>query len=62
MEKTSFRDAQTVTNLQAVIAATRTEKTTTTSDWKQALPVLTGSVVTLRELRISDAMSLLSML
>jgi RimJ/RimL family protein N-acetyltransferase len=35
---------------------------TTTSDWKQALPVLTGSMVTLRELRISDATSLLAML
>ena len=35
---------------------------TTTSDWKQALPVLTGSMVTLRELRLSDATSLLSML
>ena len=62
MEKMPFRAAQTVTNLQAVIAAARTEKTTTTSDWKQALPVLTGSMVTLRELRISDAMSLLAML
>jgi RimJ/RimL family protein N-acetyltransferase len=48
-------------NVQAVIA-TRTETTTTTSDWKQALPVLTGSMVTLRELRISDATSLLTML
>jgi RimJ/RimL family protein N-acetyltransferase len=47
-------------NLQAVVAA-RTE-TTTSSDWKQALPVLTGSMVTLRELRISDATSLLAML
>jgi len=35
---------------------------TTTSDWKQALPVLTGSMVTLRELRLSDAPSLLTML
>jgi RimJ/RimL family protein N-acetyltransferase len=53
---------QTITNLQAVIAATRSETATTTSDWKQALPVLTGSMVTLRELRISDATSLLAML
>ena len=60
MEKMAFRQTQTVTNLQAVIASARTE--TTTSDWKQALPVLTGSMVTLRELRISDATSLLSML
>ena len=34
----------------------------TTTDWRQALPVLTGSMVTLRELRISDAPSLLAML
>jgi ribosomal-protein-alanine N-acetyltransferase len=49
-----------MTNLQPVIATTATQ--TTTSDWKQALPVLTGSLVTLRELRISDATSLLAML
>jgi RimJ/RimL family protein N-acetyltransferase len=61
MEKTTFRDVQSVTNLQAVIAASRPE-TTTTSDWKQALPMLTGSLVTLRELRLSDATSLLAML
>ena len=60
MDKMALRTAQTVTNLQAVIGTARTE--TTTSDWKQALPVLTGSMVTLRELRLSDAMSLLSML
>ena len=35
---------------------------TVTSDWKQALPVLTGSLATLRELRLSDAASLLAML
>ena len=51
-----------MTNLQAVIASARTETTTTTSDWKQALPVLTGSMATLRELRLSDATSLLAML
>ena len=31
-------------------------------DWRQALPVLRGSVVTLRELRLSDAAALWSML
>jgi RimJ/RimL family protein N-acetyltransferase len=61
MEKTTFRESQTTTNLQAVIASARPEATIT-SDWKQALPMLTGSLVTLRELRLSDAMSLLSML
>jgi RimJ/RimL family protein N-acetyltransferase len=48
-----------VTDMQTAIARS-TE--TTTSDWKQALPVLTGSMVTLRELRPSDAPSLLAML
>jgi [ribosomal protein S5]-alanine N-acetyltransferase len=62
MEKMPFREAQSVTNLQAVMAAARTQSTTTTSDWKQALPALTGSMVTLRELRLSDATSLLAML
>jgi RimJ/RimL family protein N-acetyltransferase len=61
MDKT-LHGTQSITNLQAVIAASRTETATTTSDWKQALPVLTGSMVTLRELRISDATSLLAML
>lgn len=34
----------------------------TTSDWRQALPILTGTGVTLRELRLSDAASLASLL
>ena len=59
MEKTSFRPEM-VTKMQTVV--TRSAETTTTSDWKQALPVLTGSLVTLRELRLSDAPSLLAML
>jgi len=33
-----------------------------TSDWKTGLPVLTGSRVTLRELRVSDAPALFAML
>lgn len=61
MEKMPFRDAQGLTDLEAVIAAARAA-VTTTSDWKKALPVLTGSMVTLRELRLSDAPSLLAML
>ena len=56
-----LRNTEAVTNLQAVLASARPEATIT-SDWKQALPVLTGSMVTLRELRISDATSLLAML
>jgi RimJ/RimL family protein N-acetyltransferase len=44
------------------LSALRGSPSRTTSDWRQALPVLTGSMVTLRELRLSDAPSLLSML
>lgn len=33
-----------------------------TSDWKDGLPLLTGSLITLRELRQSDAQSLFAML
>jgi hypothetical protein len=36
--------------------------TTITTDWRQALPVLTGSQVTLRQLRASDAPSLCALL
>jgi RimJ/RimL family protein N-acetyltransferase len=61
MDNNILRGAAQTTKLQAVIASAR-PATTTTSDWKQALPVLTGSMVTLRELRLSDATSLLTML
>lgn len=58
MEKMTFHDSRVLEDLQVMIAATaRTE-----ADWRQALPILTGSMVTLRELRLSDAPSLLSML
>lgn len=60
MEKMPFRDAQEeVLDVHAVIAAAQT---VTASDWRQALPVLTGATVTLRELRLSDAPALLTML
>jgi [ribosomal protein S5]-alanine N-acetyltransferase len=36
--------------------------TTVSSDWRCGLPLLTGSLATLRELRMSDAPSLLAML
>ncbi len=60
MEKMPFKDAQTVTDVQAVINAAHT--VATESDWRRALPVLMGKTVTLRELRLSDAPSLLAML
>ena len=63
MERTAAIGNELVTSLRAVLASSRTATTTTTtSDWRQALPVLTGSMVTLRELKLSDATSLLSML
>jgi RimJ/RimL family protein N-acetyltransferase len=40
----------------------RAAATTTTSDWRASLPVLSGSQVTLRDLEVTDAPSLFSML
>ena len=60
MEKMPFRNAEAVMDVQAVINAARS--VTTTSDWRKGLPVLNGAMVTLRELRLSDAPSLLAML
>jgi RimJ/RimL family protein N-acetyltransferase len=57
MTKHTLQQTRVMASIQSVI-----DTTTTTSDWKQALPVLSGSMVTLRELRISDAASLLAML
>jgi [ribosomal protein S5]-alanine N-acetyltransferase len=59
MEKMPFRDAEGIVDVDAVVAAAMK---VTTSDWRQKLPVLTGSMATLREMRLSDAPSLLSML
>jgi RimJ/RimL family protein N-acetyltransferase len=60
MERMPYRDGQVMVDVHATIAAAR--PATTTSDWRQALPVLAGSMATLRELRLSDAPSLLAML
>lgn len=60
MEKMPYRDGQAPNDVQAVLAAARLSATAT--DWRQTLPVLTGTMVTLRELRLSDAPSLLAML
>ena len=59
MSTNTLRESRTMMTLQPAVSG-RTEMTS--SDWKQALPVLTGSKVTLRELRLSDATSLLTML
>jgi RimJ/RimL family protein N-acetyltransferase len=60
MEKMPFRDAETVMDIQAVIDAAHSNATV--SDWRQSLPVMTGAMATLRELRLSDAPALLAML
>jgi RimJ/RimL family protein N-acetyltransferase len=61
MEKMPFRDSESVVDVPVVMAAANAAGTIT-SDWRQGLPVLTGAKVTLRELRLSDAPSLLTML
>ncbi|HXW06320.1 MAG TPA: GNAT family protein [Vicinamibacterales bacterium] len=60
MEKMPFGEAASVVDVEAVMAAA--SRITTTTDWRRALPVLTGTMATLRELRLSDAPSLLAML
>ena len=60
MEKMPFRDADHTMDVRTVIADAMT--VTTQSDWRRALPVMAGSMVTLRDLRLSDAPSLLAML
>lgn len=60
MEKMPFRDVEMDMDVRAVISDAMT--VTTQSDWRQALPVLAGTMVTLRDLRLSDAPSLLAML
>ena len=46
----------------APMPAAAAQQQTVTSDWRGGLPLLTGSMVTLRELRADDAPSLLAML
>ena len=63
MEKMPFMDAaESVMDVNAVIESARATTTASSTNWQQALPVLAGSMVTLRELRLSDAASLLTML
>lgn len=54
MEKMMFRDPMTVVARAVAVAVE--------SDWRQSVPVLTGRTITLRELRITDAPTLLAML
>ena len=55
-------DPRTQTTSLRAPMATITSQPTVPSDWKQGLPVLQGAGFTLRELRRSDAMSLLTLL
>lgn len=59
MEKMPFRESMSV-DMAAMNATTTTSVVST--DWKQGLPTMTAGNVTLRELRLSDAPSLLAML
>ena len=59
MEKMPYRDG--ITPGPAPQSASHAPEVVQ-SDWKSALPVLTAATITLRELRISDAPSLLAML
>jgi RimJ/RimL family protein N-acetyltransferase len=58
MPKRPSHDDQVLVDLQAALAGTRE---TTTVDWRQSPPILIGSMLTLRQLRLSDAQSLLAM-
>ena len=58
MEKMPYRQEL---DTQVFAAAVEVEQVVTT-DWQQRLPVLSGNMVTLRELRASDAPSLFAML
>jgi RimJ/RimL family protein N-acetyltransferase len=61
MEKMPFRDENPAMDVQAVIEAASGAVVTTT-DWRNGLPTLHGTKLTLRDLRLSDAPSLLAML
>lgn len=61
MEKMPFRDENPAMDVKAVIARA-TGAGVTTTDWRNGLPMLHGTKVTLRDLRLSDAPSLLAML
>ncbi len=58
MEKMLYRPDL---GMQEIVLASRTDEITST-DWRNGLPVLTGKRVVLRELRLSDAPSLMAML
>jgi len=59
MEKMPFRESLAI---EQYAMTTSTKASIVCSDWKKGLPVLAAKNVTLRELRLSDAASLLTML
>jgi [ribosomal protein S5]-alanine N-acetyltransferase len=64
MEKMPFQPGLAVTTPQpvATVGSAVASLHVTTSDWRSGLPLLCGTMATLRELRTSDAASLLAML
>ena len=60
MEKMPFRDEMTRSEMTPMISTNTVD--TVQTNWREALPVLTAPGITLRELRMSDAPSLLAML
>lgn len=63
MEKMPYQpDMDRTTTMTTPATQTVTSTEVTTSDWRTGLPVLAGDQISLRELRISDAASLMAML
>ena len=62
MEKMPFRDNGTTTMISTTTVETVKNVQAVESNWRDSLPVLTSGGITLRELRASDAPSLLAML
>jgi len=61
MEDVPFRDKNRASDAQEIIEAAPAADAASI-DWRNGLPTLTGSKMTLRDLRLSDAPSLLAML
>ena len=61
MEKMPYRDMDMAMDT-VMIQRNETPSAVVSTDWRQALPVMTGQQVTLRELRASDAQSLFALL
>jgi RimJ/RimL family protein N-acetyltransferase len=62
MEKMPFREAEQAMTTAPAAPTPATTVSTTSTNWRQALPVLVAPGVTLRELEITDAPALLAML